>query len=319
MRYIVSEGAIGPNGRTVRCAHCAHQWFESGEEGLDEALFAEESTLSSNYIENHDNFDDDEPERIEIDMVSDEEPEADFQAILRKELEESPIPEGVRPITEEYDPVLAQLGPQKGADPKLPSGAKLGGFMTAALVWMFILAGLLFAHPYISRNFPASNMIYGLVGMKPVMPGAGLALDGLHAAIADGKITLKGNVINLRETDTRVPAVMATIVDADEKPIDHVLIAPPVARLKPEGQASFDVTYPKIPEGATNVTFAFSFIKVEMPKTDAAPEPVSEETHDAPAVAPADEAAHDEAPAAPPVPTDDAPHAVPEPHAPESH
>lgn len=307
MRYIVSEGAIGPKGRTVRCANCAHQWFENAEEGLDEALFAEESTLSSNYTENRDNFEDDEPERVEIDML--DEPEEDFQAILRKELEESPIPEGVLPITEEYDPVLAQLGPQKGADPKLPSGAKLGGFMTAALVWMFILAGLLFAHPYISRTFPASNMIYSLVGMKPVMPGAGLALDGLHAAIADGKIALKGNVINLRETDTKVPAVMATIVDADEKPIDHILIAPPVARLKPEGQTSFDVIYPKIPDGATNVTFAFSFIKVETPKADAAPETPAEETHEAPA-AHAEETPH--APDHPATP-------APEHHAPESH
>lgn len=294
MRYIVSEGAIGPKGRTVRCANCAHQWFESGEQGLDEALFDEDT---ANYTENRRNFEDDEPQRVEIDLL--EEPEQDFEEILRKEMEVSPIPEGVRPITEEYDPVLAQLGPQKGADPKLPSGAKLGGFMTAALVWMFILAGLLFAHPYISRTFPASNMIYSLVGMKPIMPGAGLALDGLHAAIADGKIALKGNVINLRETDIKVPAVMATIVDADEKPIDHVLIAPPVARLKPEGQASFDVTYPKIPDGATNVTFAFSFIKVEGPKTEAAPE----ET-------PAAEAPH--APEHPSAPE-------PEHHAPESH
>lgn len=289
MRYIVSEGAIGPNGRTVRCANCAHQWFESGEEGLDEALFDEDSTLSSSHTESRGRFEDDEPERVEIDMVSD--PEPDFEAILRKEMEESPIPEGVRPIIEEDDLVLAQLGPQKKAEPNLPSGAKLGGFMTAALVWIFILAGLLFAHPYISKTFPASNMIYGLVGMKPVMPGAGLALDGLHAAIADGKIALKGNVINLRETDTRVPAVMATIVDADEKPIDQILIAPPVARLKPEGQASFDVTYPKIPDGATNVTFAFSFIKAEPPKA----ETVVEET-----------------------PTQETP-PTPEPHAPETH
>lgn len=307
MRYIVSEGAIGPKGRAVRCANCAHQWFESGEQGLDEALFDEESSMSSNYVENRGNFaDDGEPSRMEIDLVGDG-AEQDFEAILRKEMEDSPIPEGVRPITEDYDPVLAQLGPQKGADPKLPSGAKLGGFMTAALVWIFILAGLLFAHPYISRKFPASNMIYNLVGMKPVMPGAGLALDGLHAAIADGKIALKGNVINLRETDTKVPAVMATIVDADEKPIDHILIAAPVARLKPEGQASFDVVYPKIPDGAANVTFAFSFIKVETPKTEAAPsETPAQETR----AALTDEAPHAPEPEHP---------SVPEPHAPEYH
>jgi predicted Zn finger-like uncharacterized protein len=270
MRYIVSEGAIGPKGRTVRCANCAHQWFESPEEGLDEELFAEESTLSSNYDEDLEETPSPQPE-VEDDAHAD-----DFQEILRKQIESAPIPEGVRPDHEEHDPILAHLGPQETKDVKIPSGAKLGGFMTAALFWIFILAALLFAHPFISRTFPASNMLYNLVGLKPVMPGEGLALDGLHAAIADGKIALKGNIINLREVDMRVPSVMASIVDQDEKIIDQVLIAPPIARIKPEGQASFDVVYPKIPDGATNVTFAFSFIKVKPMEEEKPAEPEAE-------------------------------------------
>jgi hypothetical protein len=147
--------------------------------------------------------------------------------------------------------------------------------MTAALVWIFILAGLLFAQPAISRAFPSSNMVYSLLGMKPVMPGEGMALDGLRAEIADGKIVMKGNIINLRETDMKVPAVMASIVDRNEKIIDQVLIPPPIARIKAEGQASFDAAYPKIPDGAANVTFAFSFIKVK-PRPSAASEPEPE-------------------------------------------
>lgn len=252
MRYIVSEGAVGPNGRTVRCAHCSHQWFEQAEEGLDEALFDQDDTAGSSSFADFR----DEP-LVEIRDAPDD--EIDFQSILRKEIEESPIPEGVKPAPDDYDPVLAQLGPQKEA--RIPSGAKFSGFLTAALVWIFVLAGLLFAQPQISRVFPASNMLYSLVGLKPVMPGEGLALDGLRAQIADGKISLQGSVINLRDTDIKVPPIMATIIDQDEKPIEQLLIAPPVANIKAEGQASFDAVYPNVPDGASNVTFAFSFLK----------------------------------------------------------
>lgn len=291
MRYIVSEGAVGPKGRTVRCAHCGHQWFQAGEEGLDEALFDDDLPATGGY---EDAFKEPVAEDDEI----------DFQSILQKEIESAPIPEGVKPIQEEYDPVAAQLGPQPKDEPKLPSGAKLSGFMTAALIWIFILAGLLFAQPMISRAFPPSNMVYSLIGMKPVMPGEGLTLDGLHAEIDDGKISMRGTVINLRETDLKVPAIMASIVDQNEKVIDQVLIPPPIARIKAEGQASFDALYPKIPDGATNVTFAFSFIKVkpQAPVVPDAPPPekVGETQHRDEPAAPetVDEAEHEPSAAA---------------------
>ncbi|PZQ46111.1 MAG: hypothetical protein DI551_05745 [Micavibrio aeruginosavorus] len=256
MRYLVSEGAVGPNGRRVRCANCGHQWVQEPEAGLDAELFDGADQVFPEIPE----------EGIDFDTVSSDVAEAapyedDFQSILKKEIESTPIPEGVKPIPPDEDFVTE--GPGQKKQQKKASKEKIAGYAAAVCFWLVVLGAIIGLHPQISRAWPASNLLYDLVGMKPVPPGEGLALDSLSAEMGEGKILLKGNILNLRTQDIKVPAVMASIVDAEEKVIDRILIAPPVARLKAEGKAPFDVAYPTIPDGAANVRFAFSFVKVE--------------------------------------------------------
>lgn len=254
MRYLVAEGAVGPEGRRVRCAHCGHQWFQEAETGLDEQLFAADPEIDISFDE-----EDDAP----FEMPSEGEEADDFQSILQKELQEAPIPEGVKPVHIHEDITLPEPSSKKNV--KLPP-EKLGGFATAAIVWVVIIGALIFMQPQISRAWPPSNLFYNLVGLKPVPPGEGLGLDGLRAEMGEGKIRLTGDIINLKEKELKVPSVMATIVDVDGKMIDRISIAPPVARLKPEGRVTFDVAYPKIPDGAANVNYAFSFVKIKAEK-----------------------------------------------------
>ncbi len=261
MRYMVSEGAVGPDGRRVRCASCGHQWFQGPEEGLDETLFAHDDDIgfAEDADTGHDAFLDDVEAVVASVSASD-----DFQSILQKEIEATPIPAGVMP--EAHDPVMEQLQKDRQKKSKLPSGEKTSGFVLAGAIWVCLFAVFLFCHESISRAWPPSNLVYNLVGMKPVMPGEGLALDALHAAIREDVILLSGEINNLKDTAVKVPSIMVSIVDKDNVVIDQVLIAPPVASLKAEGQASFEATYPKVPEGAVNVNFGFSFIKAKAPE-----------------------------------------------------
>lgn len=268
MRYLVSEGAIGPHGRRVRCAHCGHLWRQQPEEGLDEALFGHDGPAMD--MDDHaflsDNDAPFETSRHQADI--DDAADDDFHSILQKEIEGAPIPEGVKP-DHRADDVLptAQAGGRTKASPE-----KWGGYAAAVIIWFAIMGALLLMQPQISRAWPPSNLFYSFFNLKPVAPGDGLSLSGLHAELADGRIRLLGEIINLRETELKVPSVMASIVDVDGKEIDRILIAPPVAHLKAEGRVAFDAVYPRIPDGASNVNYAFSFVSVKAQKAEAEPE-----------------------------------------------
>lgn len=255
-RYLVSAGAIGPHGRRVRCASCGHEWRADAEEGLDDALFGDAPDFLAQDI-----MDDDEPQDM-VDMSVDEsvdimaEDDADdFQAILQKEIEAAPIPEGVKPAAE--DRALDDLAAKK------KKGGGLGGYMAAGAFYLLVAIAFLLLQPQISRVWPPSNLLYDLIGLKPVPPGQGLSLEELRAEQINGQIKLSGTVVNLRDVDMDVPAIMATFVDDHGGVIDHVIIPAPAGKIGAESSAKFSGLYPKMPDGATDVTYAFTYVKAK--------------------------------------------------------
>ena len=176
MRYLVSEGAIGPNGRTVRCAHCGHQWFQEKEEGLDEELFASEASfgdIPDNFVDIMGDEDDEiafEPAKsLDVDLPDAR--DSDFQSILQKELQDKPIPAGVLPVHQHEEFVL----PTKAQKIKI-SGDRLAGFATAAGIFLCVFIVFLLMHGPISRAWPPSNLIFDLMGMQLVRnPGRNTA------------------------------------------------------------------------------------------------------------------------------------------------
>ncbi len=303
MRYLVAEGAIGPNGRTVRCAHCGHQWFQEKEEGLDEELFASEASfgdIPDNFVDTMEDEDDEiafEPAKNDVVDLPDAR-DSDFQSILQKELKDKPIPAGVLPVHEHEEFVL----PTKSQKIKI-SNDRLAGFATAAAIFLCVFIGFLLMHAPISRAWPPSNLVYDLMGMKPIMPGDGLSLESLNAEFKDSKILFSGSVVNLKDKDAHVPSIMISILDKDEKPIKQILFPPPVSRLKAEGVVEFNGSYPNLPDGAISVSYAFSFLKAkpseaESTAENAESEPAAATPADAPA-APVQETHEDETHEAP--------------------
>ncbi len=262
-RYLVAEGAIGPHGRRVRCANCGHLWEQSAEEGLDAELFGPEPDFL------HESVVDDDPFEQPVDRFQPPSRENqdgnDFRSVLQKEIESIPIPEGVKPTS--TDPALEQVLSGKGKrNFKLPDRA--GGFLAAAVFYLLVFMAFLLGHQSISRAWPPSNLIYNIIGISPVMPGEGLSLSNLNAEFQGDKIFMSGTIVNLKEDDLTVPPVFIALRDDADKIIDHILLPAPVASLKPEGSVDFETVYRKRPENATNVTFAFSWMKPKETATE---------------------------------------------------
>lgn len=226
-RYMVADGSIGDAGRTVRCAACHHQWFQSppSEEDL---LPVREGPL--------------------LTMPHEEEapPEPD-------------IPESVKPRHEEEAVPVAESGEAK--NPEQTMIARVCGFFSAFLVFLILFAVLVAVKDPLTRHYPASVMLYELIGMKPPVPGTGLIIDQLSAQLhKDGELTVEGRVINLTTHDIRLPPLAGLILnDAGE-----ILVKFPIVldtdKLEAEADIPFLAVFPAgdMPAVSVRVTFTHS-------------------------------------------------------------
>lgn len=259
MRYLVSEGAVGPLGRQVKCAHCGNQWFQDGEEGLDEALY--DDPITNKPVPVIDMVDVPEIDASEALL---EQRLAGFQSILQKEIDAAAvvdeIPHGVRPLENDE---LVIPPPKTKKSIRIPKAdARTGGFLAAGAVFLSILCVILALQPQISRAWPASNLLYGFFGMLPSVPGEGLTLNNLQAKFENGQVLMKGDITNPGLETIKVPSVLVSFTDKHDEVIGVVLIAPPAKSVEPGEKVSFDVVH-TVSDNAVDATFAFSYMRAE--------------------------------------------------------
>jgi predicted Zn finger-like uncharacterized protein len=240
MRYLVADSAIGAEGRTVRCASCAHEWFEAGP-GAE-------------------NFQD---------ILEKQEAEGPVE----------PIPEAVKPIPEGSGvPARPEDIPPAEEQPE-SHGGRFAGFGAAAVVCLAIIALLVVLREPVARAWPPSLLLYDVMGLKVALPGEGLIIDRVKAnatmqADGQGTLSVRGSVINLKDKDIEVPRVLATLWREDGSAIESWVIDLPYDVLAAEQSFDFEAEYPGVPDEAKSVNLAFAAF---MPKKKeaAAPEPAN--------------------------------------------
>ncbi len=289
-KYVLSSIAIGPNGKTVRCVNCAHEWFQMPEQDPypSDKNQDEDERTDFDDIQDDNEFggyfdDDDEHDSIQSaqekplediirelssgNIKNDVVHEGDNQNNKEEELD---IPKGVQPV-DEVSVKEREKSKKPKKEPKVkkqkiskekidePMTARLMGFVAAIVLFLIIIVGALIAKPAIVSAWPPSAAIYKLAGMPVFLEGEGLIIEGLIAELSQDKktLTLKGNIINLREEEVTVPSLRASFKLTETDPAKQWIFDPPQKSIMAEDLLEFMASYDLPPEDITmvNVTF----------------------------------------------------------------
>jgi predicted Zn finger-like uncharacterized protein len=212
-RYRVDAGAIGREGRTVRCSRCGHRWFVALEIEAPEAEAPEEETLEDEAFE--------APREPASAPLPPRRPEA--------------LPVTVDRHTQMLPPVTEE--PRRFRPAAIAAGAGLVLLILALVV-------LVLARHQIVAAVPALRPVFETVGLT-VERSSGFELRDLAVTRKDenGKIVLvvTGRLTNVSSREQSLPPLRVALLDDDRNEIDFDLFDIGQERLPPGASTPFEV------------------------------------------------------------------------------
>ncbi|WP_447758183.1 zinc-ribbon domain-containing protein [Sphingopyxis fribergensis] len=244
-RYVVPDTAIGPAGRTVRCANCRHSWFqEPAKSDLASQPVAAEPAVPPPSAPVS------EPATSYADIsapaapVADSAPPPSFAAA-----EAAPRP---APVPDSEAP-LPFRRPRRNPAKRWTIIAA-----SAAVLMLAATGGLMYF------GLPSWAQGLGLPGLA-AEPDLVIELppNQDHRELADGTIyfAASGVIINPTDREQRVPPILAELRDAQGTIVYSWTIKPPVRMLPPNEKVNFSEAKLDIPRRATQLTVSWALPK----------------------------------------------------------
>jgi predicted Zn finger-like uncharacterized protein len=237
--YQVDPRALGPNGRTVRCAHCSHTWRQAP--AAAELVSVGESPPAT------------PPPPVEPIR---EEPLGDAAAEVES-LDDAPrLREGVFPQEEE---------PEEDGEARPAPRRRHLGFIIGCLVFLLLVAGvaggLVWKRQEVIAFWPPAYKLYAGLGLESGQVSEGLVIRVNPSRDDENgvpRLVIDGDIVNSTDVALPVPKLIKVeLKDANGRVVQTWTFSATTDRLLPGASAHFTTGVDRPNDSATSLSVGF--------------------------------------------------------------